>query len=187
MPTGSPLPSAAPARGERLLRQRVLEVLAAEAGLCKTPRSMGMNDAQSFVSHRIHHGTKCFDFIDVKRRPEIQFYPHRCGMSYKILLQATSALLGQKRQRTNYCFGLRTFIANCGYCMPCLQSGATSSATLVTCLNPQADSAREGSSAGPRFTCRLVDLARLDEVPFASHAFASTSTPTRVHISEYRM
>ncbi|CAL1134464.1 unnamed protein product [Cladocopium goreaui] len=31
VPTGSPLPLAAPARGERLLRQRVLEVLAAEA------------------------------------------------------------------------------------------------------------------------------------------------------------
>jgi hypothetical protein len=30
VPTGSPLPLAAPARGERLLRQRVLEVLAAE-------------------------------------------------------------------------------------------------------------------------------------------------------------
>ena len=29
-PTGSPLPSAAPARGERRLRQLVLEVLAAE-------------------------------------------------------------------------------------------------------------------------------------------------------------
>lgn len=37
VPTGSPLPLAAPARGERLLRQRVLEVLAAEAG-CKERR-----------------------------------------------------------------------------------------------------------------------------------------------------
>jgi len=57
VPTGSPLPLAAPARGERLLRQRVLEVLAAEAG-CKERHHetwvlIGMNDAQLFASHRI--------------------------------------------------------------------------------------------------------------------------------------
>lgn len=80
VPTGSPLPLAAPARGERLLRQRVLEVLAAEAYGDATLASSLREELQELASDH---------------------------------------------------FGV--------------------------------DAALECSAVGPRFTCRLVDLARLDE------------------------
>eukprot|EP00435_Cladocopium_sp_Y103_P071793 s178_g38.t1 len=100
VPTGSPLPLAAPARGERLLRQRALEVLAAEAYGDATLASSLREDLQDRASDhmgRARSTTSQSVFVSHKDKSMRRKKP--TAASEKTLLESdlTAALAAARR------------------------------------------------------------------------------------------